>query len=78
MKVLLDIKDDKADFFMELLKNFSFVKAKPLEEPFTASQSEKVQRIQQALDNIPTHDIPENELYNMVQVEIDAVRQSSR
>jgi hypothetical protein len=26
----LDINDDKAAFFMELLKNFSFVKAKPL------------------------------------------------
>lgn len=78
MKVLLDIKDDKADFFMELLKNFSFVKAKPLEGPFTVSQSEKAQRIQQALDNIPTHNISENELYNMVQAEIDAVCQSSR
>ncbi len=30
MKVLLDIKDEKASFFMELLKNFSYVKAKPL------------------------------------------------
>ncbi len=30
MKVLLDIKDHKAAFVMELLKNFSFVKAKPL------------------------------------------------
>jgi len=30
MKVLLDIKDDKADFVMELLKNFSFVKTKRL------------------------------------------------
>lgn len=30
MKVLLDIKDDKALFFMEILKNFSFVKAKTL------------------------------------------------
>lgn len=28
MKVILDIKDDKAVFFMELIKNFSFVKAK--------------------------------------------------
>jgi hypothetical protein len=33
MKILLDIKDEKAQFFMELLKNFSFVKAKPLTEP---------------------------------------------
>lgn len=30
MKVLLDIKDNKAKFVMELLKSFSFVKAKPL------------------------------------------------
>ena len=30
MKVLLDIKDSKAPFFMELLKNFSFVKAETL------------------------------------------------
>ena len=30
MKVLLDIKDNKADFIMELLKSFSFVKTKPL------------------------------------------------
>ena len=27
MKLLLEIKDDKADFFMELLKNLPFVKA---------------------------------------------------
>jgi len=32
MKVLLDIKDDKASFFMEVLKNFSFVKAEPLSD----------------------------------------------
>ena len=30
MKVLLDIKDNKVKFIMELLKSFSFVKAKPL------------------------------------------------
>ena len=30
MKVLLDIKDDKAPFIMELLQNFSFVKVKTL------------------------------------------------
>jgi hypothetical protein len=28
MKVLLDVKDEKAVFFMELIKNFSFVKSK--------------------------------------------------
>ena len=30
MKVLLDIKDDKAAFIMELLENFKFVKSEPL------------------------------------------------
>ncbi len=28
MKILLDIKDNKADFVMKLLHNLSFVKAK--------------------------------------------------
>ena len=30
MKVMLDIKDNKAEFVMELLNNLSFVKASPL------------------------------------------------
>jgi len=30
MKVLLDVKDSKAPFVMELLGNLSFVKAKPI------------------------------------------------
>jgi|GEM_PF-626793 len=30
MKVLLDIKDNKVDFVMELLKNLSFVKTETL------------------------------------------------
>ena len=32
MTVLLEIKDSKAPFVMELLDNFSFVKAKPITE----------------------------------------------
>lgn len=35
MKMLIDIKDSKADFFVEVLKNFSFVKAQPL-SPYKA------------------------------------------
>jgi len=35
MKVLLDIKDNKADFIMELLNNFKFVKTKAL-SPYKA------------------------------------------
>ena len=30
MKVLLDIKDNKAEFVMELLRNLTFVKAEPI------------------------------------------------
>lgn len=30
MKVILDIKDSKADFVMELLRSLSFVKAEPI------------------------------------------------
>lgn len=32
MKFILDIKDSKVSFFMELLKSFSFVKAQPLSD----------------------------------------------
>jgi hypothetical protein len=30
MKVKLDIKDNKAEFVLELLRNFSFVKTEPI------------------------------------------------
>lgn len=32
MKVILDVKDNKAAFVMELLNSLSFVKARPLSE----------------------------------------------
>ncbi len=32
MKLLLDIKDSKADFVMELLRNFSFIKTQKLSD----------------------------------------------
>ncbi len=32
MKILLDIKDNIAAFIMELLRNFKFVKVKPITE----------------------------------------------
>ena len=35
MKVLLDIKDSKADFVMELLQSLSYVKAQPLTDKKT-------------------------------------------
>jgi len=41
MKVLLDIKDTKAAFVMELLQSFSFVKARQL-SPYKAKVLEDV------------------------------------
>lgn len=48
MKVLLDIKDNKADFVMELLKNFSFVKA----EPISKSKARFLREFQQAVEEV--------------------------
>ena len=48
MKILLDIRDNKAAFFMEVLKNFSFVKAKPL----TKEKAQLVEEIKEAVDNL--------------------------
>jgi len=48
MKVLLDIKDSKADFVMELLGNFSFVKAKTIsDEKFLL-----MEEIKEAVENL--------------------------
>ncbi|MEM6523455.1 MAG: hypothetical protein AAGF85_02175 [Bacteroidota bacterium] len=48
MKVLLDIKDSKAAFFMEVLKNFSFVKAKPLSD----EKALLMEEIKEAVENL--------------------------
>ncbi|MBN8702315.1 MAG: hypothetical protein J0M08_04575 [Bacteroidetes bacterium] len=48
MKILLDIKDSKAAFFMEVLKNFSFVKAKPISE----EESLFVEELKEAVHNV--------------------------
>ena len=41
MKLILDIQDTRAEFMMELLKSFSFVKAKPI-TPYKASVLEGI------------------------------------
>lgn len=41
MKLILEIKDTKVPFVMELLKNFSFIKAKPL-TPYKANVLENL------------------------------------
>ncbi|MDH5602555.1 MAG: hypothetical protein OEY51_01380 [Cyclobacteriaceae bacterium] len=48
MKILLEVKDNKAAFFMEMLKNFSFVKATTL----TNSKAEFLQEFKEAVDEV--------------------------
>lgn len=48
MKVLLDIKDNKAEFMMELLRSLPFVKAKPL----TPYKAEVLESIKDAVEEI--------------------------
>jgi hypothetical protein len=48
MKVLLDIKDSKVEFVMELLRNLSFVKAKPL----TDEKAELLEDLRNAVEEV--------------------------
>jgi hypothetical protein len=51
MKVLLDINDNKADFVLEVLQQFRFVKAKtisPAKAQFLQELSESVEEVRQA------------------------------
>lgn len=48
MRVLLDIKDDKAAFVLEVLKNFSFVKAKPISD----EKAVLIEEIKTSVDNL--------------------------
>ncbi len=48
MKVLIDIKDNKANFVMELLQSFSFVKAKTL----TPYKAEVLETLQEAVQEM--------------------------
>ena len=48
MKVLLDIKDNKADFVMELLQNFSFVKV----EKISKSKAHFLNEFKEAIDEV--------------------------
>ena len=51
MTVLLEIKDNKANFFMELLKNFSFVKAKP----FNPEKERILNDLREAVEEVKLH-----------------------
>ncbi len=48
MMLLLDIKDDKAPFFMEVLKNFSFVKT----ETLTQSKAQFLKELKGSVDEV--------------------------
>lgn len=48
MKVLLDIKDSKVSFVMELLNSLSFVKAKPL----TDEKARLMSDVRESLDEL--------------------------
>lgn len=52
MKVLLDIKDNKADFVMELLRSFSFVKTETIASPKKAKSGVKNIHKQQFIDDM--------------------------
>jgi hypothetical protein len=52
MKVLLDIKDNKVDFIMEMLKGFpSYVKAKPI----SAAKASLIQDLNDAASDVRLH-----------------------
>jgi hypothetical protein len=48
MKVILDIKDNKVDFILDILKQYSFVKAKPVKR----SKEKLLEDIKEALEEV--------------------------
>lgn len=48
MKLILDIKDDKAAFIMELLSNFKFVKTRPI----TPYKAEVLEGLKEAVEQV--------------------------
>lgn len=48
MKLILDIKDEKAAFIIELLKNFKFVKTQPL----SSYKAEILEGLNEAIEEV--------------------------
>ena len=48
MKVLVDVKNDKVDFVMELLNSFSFIKAKRI----SPADAQLLNEIREAVENL--------------------------
>ncbi len=51
MKILVDVRDDKATFFMEILRNFRFVKAKPI----TSEKARILKGLSDAVEEVKLH-----------------------
>ena len=49
MKILLEINDNKAEFFMELLKSFKFVKRAT---PLTNAKAEHIHHIKESIQEL--------------------------
>lgn len=49
MKLIIEIKDEKAPFFMEVLKSFSFVKKAT---PLSDAKAELMQEIREAVEEM--------------------------
>jgi len=48
MKVLVEVKDSKANFILELLNDFSFVKAKTI----SPAKAQLIEEIKDAMENL--------------------------
>ncbi|MBI2967381.1 MAG: hypothetical protein HYY40_06160 [Bacteroidetes bacterium] len=48
MNLLLEVKDNKADFILELLKNFPYVKTKPI----SRAKALLIEEIKEAIINV--------------------------
>jgi len=48
MKVLLDVRDNKAPFVMKMLENYSFIKAKAI----TPQKAEILEELKEAIENV--------------------------
>lgn len=65
MKLLLEVNDNKADFLLEILKNFSFVKKAT---PLTDVKAQQIKDLKEAIDELnlvkkgKLKGIPANEL----------------
>lgn len=48
MKILVDVKDNKGEFILELLNNISFAKAKPI----SPAKAQLLEEIKEAVKNL--------------------------